>query len=204
MNYFSEKKLFWHGYCYNINANLIVGLYNKKKQKLIMRTINVYKFNELLPDAKNVALSNLKSEFEKRYREDGLRDIFSIKEKYEKIFGVDVLVKENSEDYDWFDYKDKTNSNGDNDWDIFDKKRTESLNCLATWGDYVFADVLKGYKYDFDRSYGYNVAELISAFVNEGINATEDSLKKRDIKDVADYIVENDFEFYEDGKRYIE
>ena len=76
---------------------------------------------------------------------------------------------------------------------------------LEKWeGDYVFADVLKGYKYDFDRSYGYNVAELISAFVNEGINATEDSLKKRDIKDVADYIVENDFEFYEDGKRYIE
>lgn len=168
-----------------------------------MRTINIYKFNELLPDAKNVALSNLRGEFEKWYREDGLRDIFSIKEKYEKIFGVDVMVKENSEDYDWFDYKDKTNSNGDNDLDIFDKKRTESLNCLATWGDYVFADVLKKYDYDLDRSYGYNVAELISAFINKAMDEIEDSLKKRDIKDVADYIVCNDFEFYEDGKRYI-
>lgn len=168
-----------------------------------MRTINIYKFNELLPDAKNVALSNLRGEFEKWYREDGLRDILSIKEKYEKIFGVDVMVKENSEDYDWFDYKDKTNSNGDNDLDIFDKKRTESLNCLATWGDYVFADVLKKYDYDLDRSYGYNVAELISEFINKAMDEIEDSLKKRDIKDVTDYIVCNDFEFYEDGKRYI-
>ena len=107
-----------------------------------MRTINIYKFDELTHDAKMAAISNLRDEFETWYRENELRDIFQTKEKFESIFNINVLVEkeEESNNYDWFDYKNYTHSNGENDFNIFDEKRTKSLNCQKDiWSDYIFA-----------------------------------------------------------------
>lgn len=172
-----------------------------------MRTIEIYEYKELTDVAQMAAVLNLKKEFEKWYRENDLFDIFKTKAKYERIFDVDVIVKkeEESNSYDWFDYKDKTNSNEDNNFDIFSKKSRESLNCKRdTWSDDVFADVLKEYRWDLYKSYGYNVSKLFSAFINRAIDVSEDNLKDTDYTDVENYIYENRIEFYEDGKRYIE
>lgn len=172
-----------------------------------MRTIKIYEYKELTDVAQMAAVSNLKKEFEKWYRENDLFDIFKTKAKYERIFDVDVIVKkdEESNSYDWFDYKDKTKSNEDNYFDTFCKKNRESLNCKRdTWSDDVFADVLKEYRWDLYKSYGYNVSKLFSAFINRAIDVSEDNLKDTDYTDVENYIYENRIEFYEDGKRYIE
>lgn len=172
-----------------------------------MRTINIYKFDELTHDSKMTAISNLRGEFETWYRENELCDIFQTKEKFESIFNINVLVEkeEESNSYDWFDYKNYTHSNGENDFDIFDEKRAKSLNCQKdTWSDYIFGAALKRYNWDLSASYGYNVSELFSTFINNAIDSIDKYLKKFDSSDVANYICDNDFEFYENGTRFIE
>lgn len=172
-----------------------------------MRTINIYKFDELTYDAKMAAISNLRGEFEVWYKENELRDVFQTKEMFEKIFDVNVLIKkeEESNSYDWFDYKDYTNSDGDNDFDIFDEKRTKCLNCQKdTWSDYIFIDVLKRYNWDSYKFYAYNVSELFLAFINNAIDTIDECLKNFGSSDVANYIRNNDFEFYGNGTRFIE
>lgn len=172
-----------------------------------MRTINIYKFDELTYDSKMAAISNLRSEFETWYRENELRDVFQTKKKFESIFNINVLVEkeEESNSYDWFGYENYTHSNGENDFDIFDEKRTKSLNCQKdTWSDYIFAATLKIYNWDLSASYGYNVSELFSTFINNAIDSTDKYLKKFDSSDVANYIRNNDFEFYGNGTRFIE
>lgn len=172
-----------------------------------MRTINIYKFDELTHDAKMAAISNLRGEFEMWYRENELRDVFQTKKKFENIFNINVLVEkeEESNSYDWIDYKNYTHSNGENDFDIFDEKRTKSLNCQKdTWSDYIFVAVLKRYNWDLSASYGYNVSQLFSTFINNAIDSTDECLKKFDSSDVANYIRNNDFEFYGNGTRFIE
>ena len=172
-----------------------------------MRTINIYKFDELTHDAKMAAISNLRGEFEMRYREKELHDAFLTKKKFENIFNINVLVEkeEESNSYDWIDYKNYTRSNGENDFDIFNEKRTKSLNCKKNiWSDYIFADVLKKYNWDLSASYGYNVSELFSTFINNAIDATDKYLKKFGSSDVANYIRNNDFEFCGNGTRFIE
>ena len=172
-----------------------------------MRTINIYKFDELTDDSKMAAISNLRGEFETWYRENELRDVFQTKEKFESIFNINVLVEkeEESNSYDWIDYKNYTHSNGENDFDIFDEKRTKSLNCQKdTWSDYIFAAALKRYNWDLSASYGYNVSELFSTFINNAIDTTDKYLKKFGSSDVENYIRNNDFEFCENGTRFIE
>ena len=82
-----------------------------------MRTINIYKFDELTDDSKMTAISNLRGEFETWYRENELRDIFQTKKKFENIFNINVLVEkeEESNSYDWIDYKNYTHFDGEND-----------------------------------------------------------------------------------------
>lgn len=172
-----------------------------------MRTINIYKFDELTSDAQMAAISNLRGEFETWYRENELRDVFKTKEKFENIFNINVIVEkeEESNSYDWIDYKNYTHSNGENDFDIFDEKRTKSLNCQKDiWSDYIFVDVLKRYNWDLSASYGYNVSQLFSTFINNAIDTTDKYLKKFSSSDVINYIRNNDFEFYENGTRFIE
>lgn len=172
-----------------------------------MRTINIYKFDELTYDSKMAAISNLRSEFETWYRENELRDVFQTKKKFESIFNINVLVEkeEESNSYDWFGYENYTHSNGENDFDIFDEKRTKSLNCQKdTWSDYIFAATLKIYNWDLSASYGYNVSKLFSTFINNAIDSIDKYLKKFDSSDVANYIRNNDFEFYGNGTRFIE
>lgn len=170
-----------------------------------MRLIKICKYDELSNPAKLVAISNLRNEYINHIKECDWDDVRRTKEKYEKLFGVDVDIRESSQGYYWFDYKDYTNSDGENDHSIWSRKKEESFNGgTDTWSDDVFCDVLRKYKWNEYRSFGYNVSELFLAFIEEVNDVIDKNADKTEDGDVGNYIVDSECEFYENGKLYME
>lgn len=172
-----------------------------------MRLIKICEYDELSNPAKLVAISNLRDEYINHIKVCDWKDVRRTKKKYEKLFGVyvDIRESESSQGYYWFDYKDRTNSDGENDYSIWSRKKEESLNGgTDTWSDDVFCDVLRKYKWNEYRSFGYNVSELFLAFIEEVNNVIGENAGKTEDGDVANYIVDSECEFYENGKLYKE
>ena len=167
--------------------------------------IKICEYDELSNPAKLVAISNLRDEYINHIKGCDWNDARRTKEKYEKLFGVDVDIRESSQGYYCFGYKDKTNSDGENDHSIWSRKKEESFNGgTDTWSDDVFCDVLRKYKWNEYRSFGYNVSELFLAFIEEVNDVIDENADKTEDGDVGNYIVDSEYEFYEDGKLYKE
>lgn len=169
-----------------------------------METINVYNFSELNETAKIVALSECRPDYETEMWKADYDDISITFAKYEKMFGVKVDVQESSQGVYWKNYIDKTNADGDNDLKLWEEngelvKQTET----DLWSDDIFVDTFLGFVFDNNESYGYNVANLFVRFVEKAYRETEGGISEITDNEIEEYIENNDFRFFENGKKFI-
>lgn len=170
-----------------------------------METISVYDFAELSETAKKVALSECRPDYENEMREMDSSDIAETFSKYEKLFGVDVDVRESSQGFYWKTYNDKTDADGDNDLELWNEKG-ELVEQTETdwWSDDIFAETFFGFVFDNKKSYGCNVADLFVKFAEKANRETECGISKITDNEIAGYIENNKFGFFENGKKFIE
>lgn len=168
-----------------------------------METINVYNFSELSETAKKIALSECIPDYENEMREMDNDDVSKTFAKYENLFDVKVDVQESSQGVYWKNYIDKTNADGDNDLKLWEEmrelvKQTE----MDLWSDDIFVETFLGFVFDNSKSYGYNVANLFVRFVEKANRETESGFSEITANEIAEYIENNDFRFFENGKRF--
>ena len=171
-----------------------------------MRTIEikVFFYIELGDSARAKALNNVRSEVGEILSEDDWEDAKAAINKLQKLANVRVDWTSNSQGF----YYTRAEYLGNKDeimfvWNyVFWNKLTDALSNVEdeTLADANIKELVNNHQVDETHTFAWNVADVIMQFCNQVYHQTLDNYND---DAVEEFVINNNYEFTADGKRYI-
>lgn len=167
-----------------------------------MRTIEItlYQYSELNEQAQQRAIEEMKQASFDAGSESDWNDANETIRRIKELAGVDLDIQFSSQGpYVKWGY-DKTHETKLTDQQQFENLRKSVKNSMTyTWADDMMIDTFDEAKFDRRRRYIDNVGDVLLKFCTKVYWST---LGYLDEDSVREYIVNNQFEFTEDGRLY--